>query len=204
MRETELAEKFIQYFSEGYEIFKEVPSSGIIDFVARSGKTLIAVEVKTRLSFEVIEQAQKNRFSCDYSFIAVPHPKRTHYGYTICSMLGIGVLTYHEKYNSVYEQVKAKPQKVPHYMRPVLQEFMKKSVAGSQNDRQTAFKNTINAMSTYIKRHPGCTLKECLSNVNYHWSNMSSAKGCVYRWIKEGVIKDFRLEDGRLFLTEAA
>ena len=79
---------------------------------------------------------------------------------------------------------------------------MKQSVAGSQNDRVTPFKNTINCMVKYIRRHPECALKDCLEHIDFHWGNMASAKGSVYQWIQRGVITEFRLDKGKLYLNE--
>lgn len=205
MTEADLALKFIDYLSDGHEIYKEVPCDGIVDIVAVAGNIQIAVEVKKNLSFEVIHQAQKNLHWFNYSYIAVPEPKRKHFGYHVCRMLGIGVLIYAKEQppwiqEQVREVVKPKLQRnaarTGFRYKVKLKDYMKESTAGSQNDRMTAFKNTIIGMEKFIQRHPGCTLNECLENVDFHWSSMSSAKSCVKRWISNGVIKEFTIEDG--------
>lgn len=201
MKETELAEKFIEYFSDNYEIYKEVPACGIIDFVAKSDNTTIAVEVKLSLNFDVIEQANRNKGYCDYSYIAVPCPKSTHFGYQICKMLGIGVIVFDE-WGNIHEKVNPIKNRHNRYFKLKLEPYMMRSVAGSKNDRMTEFKVTIENIVQYIKRHPDCTLKECLENTKYHWSNFSGAKSCIYQWIKNGVITEFRLENGILKLND--
>ena len=204
MKETELAEKFIEYF-DGQDVYQEVPANGIIDIVVVMGKALIGIEVKTRLSFEVIEQAHENRYNVNYTYIAVPSPRRQGFGFKICNMLGIGVLTYDE-YEGVREVVSPQNTHIkgtPYYHKLKLEPWMKRSVAGSQNDRMTAFKATIENMVSYIKRFPGCTLKQCLANCDgYHWGSLSSARSAVYVWLQRGVIKDFQLIDGKLYLNE--
>jgi len=204
MKETELAEKFITFFGSPYKIYKEVPAGGgIIDFVAKDGAITIAVEVKTNLNFKVIEQAYMNKHYCTYSYIAVPRTKGYHFGHQICRDYGIGVLSYtgQDKYmEGVHEEVRPKMNR--HKIRLKLCDYMKQSVAGSQNDRVTPFKNTINNIVKYIRRHPECTLKNCLESIDFHWSNMASAKGSVYQWIQRGVITEFRLDKGKLYLNE--
>jgi len=199
MKETELAEKFIDYFSD-FEIYKEVPAAGIIDFVVKNGIISMAVEVKLSLNFEVIEQANKNKYYCDYSYVAVPSTKRLSFAYDICSMLGIGVLAYANY--GISEIVKPIRNRRNKFFKLKLEDYMKRSVAGSQNDRITPFKVTIENMTKYISRHPGCTLKECLDNIDFHWGNLTSAKACVHAWVKRGIIKDFKIENNILILQE--
>ena len=198
MTEIELAEKFIAFFGPEYEIYKEVPGYGIIDIVAKSGPITIAVEVKVRLDFRVIEQAKNNMQYCTYSYIAVPASVRKSFGYQICRDYGIGVLSCRE--SCINEEVIPKINRKRKYYLLHLEEYMKRSVAGSRNDRITAFKATIERMTLYIKQHPGCTLKECLEKIDFHWGNIYSAKGSVYQWIRRGIITEFKLENGKLIL----
>jgi len=206
MSEAELAKHFIEYFSEGYEIFQEVPAYGVIDFVAKQGAINIAVEVKKNLNFQVIEQAFFNRSYCTYSYIAVPAVKSHHFGHKICQEYGIGVLEYRERgfmeNRNVFEVVKPKITRPTRLFKLKLEDYMKQSVAGSQNNRVTAFGNTVNEMVKYIQRHPGCTLKNCLENIDFHWSSISAAKSSVRKWISNGVINEFKIENEILILNK--
>ncbi len=58
MTEAELAQKFVEYLQDQYELYFEVEG---VDIVAKNGHILIAVEVKTSLNFRVIEQAYKSK-----------------------------------------------------------------------------------------------------------------------------------------------
>jgi len=205
MKETELAQKFIDFFDDKYEIFKEVPAEGIIDFVAKFNNITIAVEVKLSLNFDVIEQAKKNKFYCTYSYIAVPEPKHKHFGYEICEMLGIGVLVYKSgNFNEIKEYIKPNVNRHLYnkFYRLNLEPYMKLSKAGAATDRITPYKITIDRMVNYIRRHPNCKLKDCLNNIDFHWSNITSAKGCIYAWLNKGIIKEFYIENSVLYLTE--
>lgn len=201
MKETELAEKFIEYFGDA-EIYKEVPGSGIIDFIVVMKPIIISVEVKLSLNFDVIWQAYKNIAYANYSYIAVPYTHKKSFAYKVCRDYGIGVLTYNK--NSLSENIheSVKPRLNRSIYKLKLKPYMMRSVAGSQNERMTPFKNTIENMVTYIRRHPDCSLSDCLNNIEYHWGSFSGAKSCVYAWIRDGVIKEFRIENGKLFLNQ--
>jgi hypothetical protein len=207
MKETELAEKFIDFFDK-FEIYKEVPAHGIIDFVAKSGPVTIAVEVKVSLNFDVIDQANKNKMYCTYSYIAVPRPKHYHFGYDICKMLGVGVIVYYEhpgwKIGYITEQVApAINRDAGHkWLRLKLEPYMMRSVAGSQNDRVTAFGNTVDEITNYIQRHPGCHIKDCLNDIKHHYGSLSSARSCITHWCNAGIIKQFRIEKGKMFIND--
>ncbi|MFA6951418.1 MAG: hypothetical protein WCQ70_12105 [Lentimicrobiaceae bacterium] len=198
MKETELALKFIDYFNDGYEVYKEVPCDGIVDFVAKQGKTTICVEVKLSLNFEVIGQAYGHLKYCSYSYIAIPEVNRRHFGFQICEMLGIGVLMCSN--GGVQEVIKPKLNRRPlKWLYTNLKDYMKESVAGSQHDRITVFGNTVYEIKQYVKHHQGCTLADCLKNIEYHWNSFSGAKRSVYDYIQTGVIKDIRIDNDKLY-----
>jgi hypothetical protein len=200
MKESDLALKFIEYFSEGYEVYKEVPVAGVMDMVVTDGTIKIGIEVKTKLSFKVIEQAFYKQPYLNYVYIAVPKGKDQGFAYMICSRLNIGVLIYNEKRNQITEEVKPKLNR--NKSRVTLHEYMKESVAGSQNQRITAFGNTVNEITKYLQRHDGAPLEEVLHNVEYHWGSFTGAKASIYKWCSNGVIKKFRVEKGHVFLNK--
>ena len=110
-------------------------------------------------------------------------------------------MTYNNVYDKVYEKVKPKMYRKANIIRSRLKDYMKESIAGSQHDRITAFRNTINEMIKYINRHPNCSLHECLENIDFHWHTINAAKGSVYQWIKKGIITEFKVENHKLILT---
>lgn len=208
MNEIELAEKFIAYFG-GYEIYQEVPALGIIDFVAVAGNIRTAVEVKTTFNWKVFEQAVRNKNYAHYSYVAVPHNKDAHFRERLCKDYGIGLLYFSPKpewvkniedYNFISEAV------APRINRSIakvkLREYMKDSVAGSQNQRITAFGNTINAFKIFLQRNGGkVSIKRVIEDVAHHYGSNTSAKQCIINLCRSGVIKDFNYEDGFLILN---
>lgn len=205
MKESELALKFIEFFNDQYEVYKEVPVAGsIVDFVAATDLIKIAVEVKLEFGLKVIEQAFYHRTYFNYSYVAVPKAKRghsRHFIYKICRDLEIGVLEYNEISDEILEAVKPKLNRRKSKVK--LLDYMKESVAGSQYDRITAFSNTIREIVNYLKRRQdGEKMDVVLNSVNFHWNTLSSAKSCIYQWCRKGVITEFRLENGRLYLIK--
>lgn len=212
--EADLAKHFINYFSDAYEIYQEVPCYGIIDFVAMGCGVKIGVEVKQTLNFKVIEQAVNNIPYLNYSYIAVPSAKgpERNFAYKICKSFGVGVLEYYP--DSMYRIYGIKnPCLVKEVLKPSLnrkpsrplelKEWMKRSIAGSVNDRMTQFKYTIETISRKLSDNRGkMLLKEVLKDDKYHWHTITSARSCIKTWCYSGVIKEFRFEDGYLILND--
>lgn len=216
MKETELASKFITFLSGSYDVYSEVPCSGIIDIVGVRSPIIISIECKMCLSFDVIEQAVKNTRYSHYAYVGVPAPKR-HFGFSsrVCEQYGVGILTYSEKANWGVMKIKRNDERpiyigehVParlnrNIVKPRLFEWMKKSVAGSQNDRMTAFKNTVEEIEAYlIKKGGKASIKQTFKDVIHHYSNFTSAKSSITSMCREGVIKNFTYDNGEFILTK--
>lgn len=198
MKESDLAQKFVDYLKDDYELFFEFMD---IDIYGKAKNHTIGIEVKTSLNFKVIQQAYQNIQCCNYSYIAIPEPKEIHFGFEICKMLGIGVLLYSEKYNSVIQRIMPKLNRhVRKLGTPPL--IHKKAIPGTKSGDhgiKSPFMLSIINIENYVKRHKGCTIKEAIENTSWHWSNMASAKSCIANYIKNGVIKTIALKDGGLY-----
>lgn len=197
MTERDLAQKFVEYLKDSYDLFFEFMD---IDIYGKAKNHTVGIEVKTSLNFKVIQQAYQNIDCCNYSYVAVPKPKEIHFGFEFCKMLGIGVLVYSEEYNSVYEKVKPKLNRHARKLNP--SEVYKKAIPGTKSGEhgiKSPFQISVENIEIYVKRHEGCTIKEAIENTTWHWSNMSSAKSCVANYIKSGVINSIELKNGKLF-----
>lgn len=204
MTETELAEKFLQHFSD-CDVYKEVPAGGIIDIMVLKSPVRIALEVKTSLNFDVIQQARKNRSYANYSYVAVPESRATKYSTStqldVCKIWGIGVLSYseHSWEGTHIHQVLA-PKLNRRVYKVELHDWMKRSTAGSQNDRMTAFKYFSEELVKVVHRHPsGLTPKELHSKVPLHYSSLSSFKACVHSHVLRGIIKEVGFRDNKYY-----
>lgn len=75
MKETELFKPVKDWLEErGYEVFAEVQAWGgaRADIIGRNRPVIAAVELKTSLTMELIDQAIKWRAFCHYVYIAIP------------------------------------------------------------------------------------------------------------------------------------
>ena len=204
MKETEIAQDVVNYLTE-YDLYYEVWD---VDIIAKMNNILTAIEVKTTLNFKVIEQAFNNKDAFHYSYIAVPFAKNRHFQYQICEDYGIGVLEfyysdYKNKLNRVRERVKPKLNRHAHAIKRIkLTEEDKKSIpgaSGKDGTTRTAFKITLERIEEYVLRHSGCTIKELFDSIDHHYESFSSARSSTYTYIRNGVIKNIYLDDGKLY-----
>lgn len=206
MTEAELAIKFIEYFSD-QDVYQEVPMQGICDIVVREGNIITAIEVKQSLNFEVIEQALNNKKYAHYSYVAVPWKKWGYKGIReqILKSLGIGLLTYQEVFsykNNTKSEIKevVSPALNRQITKPDLEDWMKRSVAGSQNDRMTAFKHFVEVMQRVVAVSPsGLTVNEVWERTPRHYSTMSSFKSCMIRYCNQGIITNISYDKGKFY-----
>lgn len=98
MKETDLFPPIKKYLlKQGYEVYSEVEGKWFkkrADIIATNKNNLIALEMKTSLSFQLIDQARFwLRFS-DYVFIVIPKVKteRSYTAIETLKSLGIGML----------------------------------------------------------------------------------------------------------------
>lgn len=203
MTEIDLAKKFIEYLS-CYDLYFEVGTvSGCVDIVAKNGPILIAYEVKTSLNFQVLEQAKRNRHNFHYSYICVPYPKGgINFQRELCQMLGIGILTWRQ-WDGVIEWLAPEFNRKAWAKHVRLHEYQKNSIAGSSSGgRATPFSITVDNMVKFVKRHPGCSIKEMISGISHHYHSDSGAISSTYQWLRRGVIDQIILEKGRLYLPD--
>lgn len=214
MSEAELAQHFIDYFSD-HEIFKEVPMNGICDIVARHGNIVTAIEVKKQFSFEVIEQALKKKPCAHYVYVAIPKGKNYHFRYKLCNMLGIGCLEYSE-YNVNYHGSKrytkegelhvtetVRPQLNRRPKLPKLHDWMKRSVAGSQGERMTSFKYFSECFKKELRSYNGKPVspKEIYSKMPKHYNSISSFRSSIVKYCERGIIDGVDFIDGCFVLS---
>ncbi len=206
MTEAELAQKFIPYIRElGYDdLYFELLG---IDIIAREKHYTVGIEVKTSLNFKVIEQAYENlQHKVNYSYVAVPHSRDQFFQKKICRDYGIGIIEYHRSGYAIMDQ-KAKfnrhnnPKKIP------WNDIYKQAMPGTKNGEHgievfSPFKLTVQNLELYVKYNPGCSLRSAANNIEYHYKTLSTAKSCLFNYIKTGVIKTIRIERGKLYLKE--
>lgn len=206
MKETELAQHFVEYLSDMYDLYFEV---GTIDIVGKKGNIVIAVEVKKALNFKVIQQAYDNIRSAHYSYVAVPisSVKNNPFALKICEEFGIGVLEYNEEFASkIREKVKPKLNRKAHtqYAKRLTSESIyKRTTPGAKSgDTITAFSVTVENLEYYVRQHHGCFIKDALNSITHHYGSISSAISCIIQYIDRGVIKTIRRDGNKLYIKQ--
>jgi len=211
MKETDLAKHFVEYLS-CYDLYYEVEcSSGRVDIVALNGKVRMAFEVKNNFNFKVLEQAINNKPYFHYSYIAVPNFRRSGIQLDLCKDYGLGLLVcnaFEWMGGNVEQWVPAKLNRNPDdkFSRIQLTEANKRNtpgMAGSEAGRMTPFRQTVENLVRHVKRNPECTLKEAIENIDHHYYSFAGARSSIYQWLRNGVITELKLVNGKLYLQDA-
>jgi len=202
--ESALATHFIDKYLLDHEVFKEVPCGGIIDIVTLKHNIITAFEAKTSFSFDVIEQAVKNKMFANYSYVLIPRTKSRSFAYQICKEYGIGIIEVlcmnDGEMGQPYETLAPKLNRK--IIKPKLAEWQKENTAGVQSGRITAFSNTVTEITKHLQRKQGKDLsKNVLSIVKHHYGSLTSANSSLMGMVNRGVIKDFYFEKGYMILT---
>lgn len=202
MKETELAERFIEYYGDNADVYFEVPIGGrVCDIVVNRSPVIIAIEVKTSMNLDVLEQAIAKIGYANYVYIAVPSAKGRFFIEDLCKQLGIGILYYDKKLNHVRERVKAKLYRK--IAKPKLAEWMKANTAGSQSTRITAFKHFVNELYRYLNTNDGATYKQCFESIDKYYTAEKNFKSNIYQYVRRNIIKHINIENGKLYLDKA-
>lgn len=214
--EAELAAAIVSYLeSLQWDIYQEVAGlSGVADIVGVQGKTLLAVETKLSLTFDVIAQAIGWKEYAHQVFIAVPKVKIAssgrHLAYRVCREHEIGVLEV-EKWSEgphVSEQVEAAMRKkidasgLRDHLRPEHKTFAKAGSAAGGH--WTPFKSTCEALRREVSRGaPGRTLIEIVKALDHHYASPSSARNHLGHWIERGKVEGVSLvkKDGKTIVV---
>lgn len=206
MKETELAQHFVEYLS-CFDLYFEVDYYRSVDIVAIADNYAAAIEVKTSFNFKVLEQAIGNAKYFHYSYIAVPRFRDSSFQKQLCKDYGVGLLVYDRFQNIVREIVKPKLNRhadLERLKRSVC-ERNKLSLPGSKSGDSTvitAFGVTVDNLTNYVRRQPNCTLKEAVEKINHHYDTNQLARSNLAQWIRSGVIKNVKLEKGILNLIK--
>lgn len=205
--EQALAEVVVERLkADGWEVFQEVQVfSTIADMVARKDSKLWIIETKTTLNLDVLGQAYDWRGFADKVSVAVPASRRSrgrNFAYEVCKQYKIGIITVSPNMTfnkspwwyieSDYENDKVDPV-LRKRLESSLTELHKTwSKAGSQSGGHlTPFKLTEMNIQDYVRKNPGCTIKDVISNIQTHYANPTAGVcGAVSKgWIKNVVAK---------------
>ena len=198
IKEVDIARPVVRYLeSHGWDVYQEVNSLfGIADIVAVLDKHLWIVEVKSTLSLALIAQAKRWVGSAHWVSVAIPTRKSVfcsdarRVGMDILSDLGVGVLKVVVEKDGADGRVAEHLSHEPKMIRkpnlgplktirdglvPQQKNFAEAGSVGGAH--WTPYKQTCSEVYQYVKRHPGCTVKELIDEKGkYHYSTSSSAR----------------------------
>jgi hypothetical protein len=221
MRETDLARKVIEWLiDQKWDVYQEVQvfqGGSVADIVAKQGPVIWVIETKTTLSLAVIGQAYEWLPWANFVSVAVPAGKRRiGFAARILKTYGIGLLKvnqYESDWSSPVSEIEH-PAFRRHtgnartYILNALNEAHKTyAEAGNNQCRHwSPFKQTCLDIYQYVRVNEGCSLKDILNNVKYHYATPASARVCIPKWAEAGVIDRIKVvkEDGkwRFYTTE--
>ena len=200
LKEADLAKDVIAWLvDQKWDVYQEVEfwsGSAVADIVSVQGPVLWIIECKTSASLAVIEQAM--RWIGHPNLISVAVPKSSQTFRSICRKFGIGMLTTR---NGIYETVPPKllRRSTAGLRDKLTPEHKTFAVAGNANSRRwTPFQSTCLEVLRAVHLNPGICMKDLVSKCNTHYSTPSTARICLSRWIKKGIVPGVRMErDGR-------
>ena len=217
MTEVELARQVVAFLErEGFEVYQEVQlefGGRTADIVALdSNRRVMIVEVKRTLGLSVMEQADgwTRRNLAHWVCVAAPHSNARSrlFADQICMDYGWGLIEVGQDASRMTSpprfRRRAEASRVLDALTPEHQTYAE---AGNADGRRwTPFQATCAAMRDFVRRRPGSTMREVVGGIRHHYATDASAKGCIMKWLRDGVIKDLRLDDSRrpfrLFLAD--
>lgn len=202
--ETDVARPVVEWLQQWHwTVYQEVQhyrGGTVADIVAVQDELVWIIEVKTSLNLSLLAQAYDWKYYGHYISVAVPTISQRSSGRDIASIIlkdwGIGLIEV--EYDNVCETNEPRLHRkgLAHEFRERLREEQKTwaEAGNSEGRRYTPFQGTRRGVQNYVRRNPGCTIKDLIDNVKHHYYSPASAKGCLLRWIQNGVIDGIRMD----------
>ena len=205
--EAELAKKVITFLEDmKWNVWQEVTVDGggsrRADIVAKQGNIIWVIECKTCLNLKVIEQAYHWRKKANQVSIAIwYHPrsyKFNHFVKDILDRYGIGLMTFCKHSTNACPTV-LMPTNLSRVNTQILKSVLltenkHMGISGSKdNSYDTPFKRTCRRIQDLVRGNP-MSLKDIIESISHHYANDRSARCCIARYVKTGVI-DFLVQD---------
>lgn len=182
MKESDLFEPVKQF------LINEVGCSAVYGEVANCdvlgihGKSNVIVELKTSLSFKVIEQALDRLHSAQYVYVAVPKPKTiSRLARSILQQNKIGLLLINER-KQIERNIPARFNRVRNYksnIRKLIRSYHETQVGGVKSgEGETEYSITIQRIKEYLQRtrrfdrsEGWVSVEQILEHCETHYSN---------------------------------
>lgn len=206
--ETAVAKPVISFLEElQWDVYQEVlcGSGGArADIVALQGPLIWVVEVKTTLTFDVVDQAHNWLDHAHYVSIAVPWARtRRNMPQRVCRQFGIGMLEVgHQRSDGVYTRVPAKLGRTRVHRRYA--DLLRAScrpecktwgeAGNARSEFYSPFKGTCRAIVEYLTKHGPSPVKDVVKGIEHHYASEASARGCIPRWVADKKVPGVELD----------
>lgn len=207
--ESEVAEVVVRSLKDlHYEVYCEVEIAGFrADIVGVLNKHVLIVEVKNQLTLDVLGQAIDRRRYAHYSVAAFPMPKDPQ-GYkkvvlsSVSTDTGIGIWAVNRR--SVKEMFLPSLNKKGWTKKTLgcLRDEQKDQKAGVNNGHWSPFRDTKEALIEFVRKNPGCSLRDAIRGVDHHYKRFNTAYSCLSKYISNGTIKEIVETETGYFLAE--
>lgn len=207
--EEELCKRFISAFPKPDSLYYEVECyGGVADMVFVEKPVTVIYEAKTSFSTKLLLQCIDRRNAANYVIAVIPGGRFDHQMKRLFSDYGIGVISVEtiNSYNKparygLREDLSPKMFRATYPLK--VKDFHKTNIPGTQHGRTTGFGNMVNEVVAEIKRSKNqkISLEDGLGCQGYY-KTLKQFKGNIYQWCRTGIIKDFYLEQGYLFLGQ--
>jgi hypothetical protein len=194
--------------SLGYEVWAEVPypyGCGVCDIVAKKDDYIIAIEMKTSLTWTVIEQALLSQLFADESYAAVATRPRSH------SKMrdGIGLLIVNGGIGIIISPSKNERFLIPNYKSKMLERLSHMEPAGEEDRAgipqlagEGPAQDCYKRVEQFRADNPGVKWKDIFRAVPNHYSSYRSMQGALKKSSPEAVeIRKFQRKQIKEYLA---
>lgn len=176
MKETEMHEPVKnllvnQIFCD--EVYAEIMN---VDMLGMKGPVNIIVEMKTQLSFKLIEQAYRGLQYAQYVYIAIPKKKSSYHWiyYQFLEPKGIGMIEVNHDLAIIIHPAKfnhAKRRWIE-YIRQHIEEFSHENIAGSKGGETiTRYSHMMKQVKRYMKYRGWVSVDEILNHCETYYAH---------------------------------
>lgn len=190
--------------AEEWDVYQEVEAFGRrADIVALRDPIVMVVELKTCVSFDLLEQCCRWVGYAHNVVACVPPTRGGAMAARVFGAFGIGLWSaalVGSRSPRCEFQVRASPafdrradvKSLRSKLRPQHRHVL---AAGSPAGGQwTAFKETCEHLRDCVKKSPGIDLKSAINSIKHHYASSQSARASIVKRIEDGTIRGLRLE----------
>lgn len=195
LKESDIALAAMQYLqSMQWDCYPEAQFNAYdkrADIAATRDGLLYIVEAKVSFSWQLFEQALGWVNKAHYVSVAVPSSSIPSQRITdLCREKGIGIIGVYTRMLPMEADVYSSPplhrsaHRVAKKLIAKLHPDMKQFTPGTTGSFSTPYTRTMKEIQGFIKRNPGCGLKDIMNNCTHHYQSDSSARTAIPKWIR--------------------